>query len=141
MRDPTGQVYMRNRYYNPQTGQFTQMDPIGIAGGLNAYGFAAGDPVSFSDPYGLCAEHEAEQDNTRTMTAGEKERARCVINRYVDSELRAPLLAMVDEDRVLIGSSTAAAYVPWFSRTMVLNGPRFFAERYEVSLAEDIVHE
>ncbi|HEX6912216.1 MAG TPA: RHS repeat-associated core domain-containing protein [Longimicrobium sp.] len=35
---------------NPQTGQFTQMDPIGIAGGLNAYGFAAGDPVSFADP-------------------------------------------------------------------------------------------
>ena len=54
MRDPTGQVYMRNRYYNPQTGQFTQMDPIGIAGGLNAYGFAAGDPVSYADPYGLC---------------------------------------------------------------------------------------
>jgi RHS repeat-associated protein len=53
MRDPTGQIYMRNRYYNPQTGQFTQMDPIGIAGGLNAYGFAAGDPVSYSDPYGL----------------------------------------------------------------------------------------
>ena len=54
MRDPTGQIYMRNRYYNPQTGQFTQMDPIGIAGGLNAYGFAAGDPVTYSDPYGLC---------------------------------------------------------------------------------------
>jgi RHS repeat-associated protein len=53
-RDPPGQIYMRNRYYNPQTGQFTQMDPIGIAGGLNAYGFAAGDPVSYSDPYGLC---------------------------------------------------------------------------------------
>ncbi len=54
MRDPTGQIYMRNRYYNPQTGQFTQMDPIGLAGGLNAYGFAAGDPVTYSDPYGLC---------------------------------------------------------------------------------------
>jgi RHS repeat-associated protein len=53
MRDPTGQIYMRNRYYNPQTGQFTQMDPIGIAGGLNAYGFAEGDPVTYSDPYGL----------------------------------------------------------------------------------------
>jgi RHS repeat-associated protein len=54
MRDPTGQIYMRNRYYNPQTGQFRQMDPIGIAGGLNAYGFADGDPVSFADPFGLC---------------------------------------------------------------------------------------
>ena len=34
--------------------QFTQEDPIGLAGGLNAYGFAAGDPVSYSDPFGLC---------------------------------------------------------------------------------------
>jgi RHS repeat-associated protein len=54
MRDATGQMYMRNRYYDPQTGQFTQPDPIGLAGGLNSYGFAAGDPVSYSDPYGLC---------------------------------------------------------------------------------------
>jgi RHS repeat-associated protein len=54
MRDASGQQYMRNRYYNPQTGQFTQPDPIGLAGGLNSYGFAAGDPVSYADPYGLC---------------------------------------------------------------------------------------
>ncbi|MCA1792265.1 MAG: RHS repeat-associated core domain-containing protein, partial [Thioalkalivibrio sp.] len=54
MRDASGQMYMRNRYYNPQTGQFTQPDPIGLAGGMNAYGFAAGDPVSYSDPFGLC---------------------------------------------------------------------------------------
>jgi RHS repeat-associated protein len=52
--DPSGLKYMRNRYYNPETGQFTQQDPIGLAGGLNLYGFAAGDPVNFSDPFGLC---------------------------------------------------------------------------------------
>ncbi|HEX6037620.1 RHS repeat-associated core domain-containing protein [Longimicrobium sp.] len=56
MRDASGQMYMRNRYYDPATGQFTQTDPIGLAGGLNAYGFAAGDPVSYSDPYGLRAD-------------------------------------------------------------------------------------
>lgn len=27
---------------------------MGLAGGLNLYGFAAGDPVTFSDPFGLC---------------------------------------------------------------------------------------
>jgi RHS repeat-associated protein len=53
MRDASGLMYMRNRYYNPASGQFTQPDPIGLAGGLNTYGFAAGDPVGFSDPYGL----------------------------------------------------------------------------------------
>jgi murein DD-endopeptidase MepM/ murein hydrolase activator NlpD len=36
--------------------RFTQLDPIGLAGGLNLYGFADGDPVNFSDPFGLCPE-------------------------------------------------------------------------------------
>lgn len=27
---------------------------MGLAGGLNAYGFSNGDPVNFSDPFGLC---------------------------------------------------------------------------------------
>lgn len=45
---------MRNRYYDPSSVRFTQVDPIGLAGGLNAYGFANGDPVNFSDPFGLC---------------------------------------------------------------------------------------
>jgi len=51
--DGSGLLYMRNRYYDPQTGQFTQEDPIGLAGGLNLYGFANGDPINFSDPFGL----------------------------------------------------------------------------------------
>lgn len=28
--------------------------PLGSRGGLNLYGFADGDPVNFSDPFGLC---------------------------------------------------------------------------------------
>ncbi len=54
-RDGAGGLdYRRNRYYDARTGRFTQEDPIGLAGGLNLYGFAAGDPVNFSDPFGLC---------------------------------------------------------------------------------------
>jgi RHS repeat-associated protein len=52
--DASGLMYRRNRYYDPKTGRFTQEDPIGLAGGLNTYGFADGDPVSYTDPYGLC---------------------------------------------------------------------------------------
>ena len=51
--DRAGLAYKRNRYYDPSTGRFTQVDPIGIAGGTNVYGFANGDPVNFSDPFGL----------------------------------------------------------------------------------------
>jgi RHS repeat-associated protein len=53
-QDGTGQLYRRNRYYDPASGRFTQEDPLGLAGGLNLYGFAGGDPVNFSDPFGLC---------------------------------------------------------------------------------------
>ena len=55
---------MRNRLYDPLTGRFTQEDPIGLAGGLNVYGFAAGDPINFGDPFGLdpCMQHNFETD-------------------------------------------------------------------------------
>ena len=52
-RDPIGTHYRRNRYYDPKSGRFTQEDPIGLAGGLNLYGYASGDPINFSDPFGL----------------------------------------------------------------------------------------
>jgi RHS repeat-associated protein len=54
-RDFSGLMYRRNRYLDPASGQFTQPDPIGLAGGLNVYGYADGDPVSYNDPYGLAA--------------------------------------------------------------------------------------
>jgi len=48
----TGTLYRRARVYDPVTGRFTQEDPAGLAGGLNTYGFAGGDPVNFIDPFG-----------------------------------------------------------------------------------------
>lgn len=51
-QDGSGYVYQRNRYLDPSTGTFTQPDPIGLAGGLNVYGFAQGDPINYSDPLG-----------------------------------------------------------------------------------------
>ncbi len=52
-KSASGLTYRRNRYYDSQSGRFTQVDPMGIAGGLNVYGFTAGDPVNFTDPFGL----------------------------------------------------------------------------------------
>jgi RHS repeat-associated protein len=60
--DASGLLYRRNRYYDPSSGRFTQPDPIGLAGGLNVYGFANGDPVSYSDPFGLCPEEMRDED-------------------------------------------------------------------------------
>jgi RHS repeat-associated protein len=54
-RDRSGLEYRRNRQYDPVTGRFTQEDPIGLAGGMNTYGFAGSDPINANDPFGLTA--------------------------------------------------------------------------------------
>ena len=59
-REGNGLSFRRNRYLDPANGRFTQPDPIGLAGGLNSYGFAGGDPVNFADPFGLCPEGQVE---------------------------------------------------------------------------------
>jgi RHS repeat-associated protein len=64
-RDPSGLLYRRNRYLDASTGRFTQPDPIGLGGGLNSYGYASGDAVNFSDPFGLCEESSQSSDSTK----------------------------------------------------------------------------
>ncbi|MCE2030449.1 RHS repeat-associated core domain-containing protein [Sessilibacter corallicola] len=53
----TGLHYNRHRYYNPNTGQFTQQDPIGLLGGLNNYQYAP-NPVGWVDPFGQSCKEE-----------------------------------------------------------------------------------
>jgi uncharacterized protein RhaS with RHS repeats len=45
---------LRSRRFWRRVGPSTQRDPIGLAGGVNQYGYAGGDPVNYSDPFGLC---------------------------------------------------------------------------------------
>ncbi|MFZ6682093.1 RHS repeat-associated core domain-containing protein [Undibacterium sp. Tian12W] len=52
--DGTGLYYYRARYYSPTTHRFISEDPIGLAGGINGYGYVGGNPISFTDPSGLC---------------------------------------------------------------------------------------
>ena len=40
------------RYYEPETGRYISPDPIGLAGGLNVYGYAEQNPLSLVDPTG-----------------------------------------------------------------------------------------
>lgn len=48
--EPT--LYNGRRTYAPQLGAYTQMDPIGLGGGLNRRGYVEGNPFSSTDPTG-----------------------------------------------------------------------------------------
>ena len=49
----TGLYYNYHRHYEPDTGTYTQPDPIGLSGGINAYAYVNGNPVNLVDPLGL----------------------------------------------------------------------------------------
>jgi len=41
------------RDYNSALGQYVESDPVGLAGGINTYAYAHGNPLSYVDPHGL----------------------------------------------------------------------------------------
>jgi hypothetical protein len=98
-------------------GQFTQPDPIGLAGGLNAYGFAGGDPISFRDPFGLCPEKPWECPDIKA------EEPHVAAN---DKGLEAPLV-----DPVAIGTGGFAGAVRgWLARRAAQKGAEVTVAHY-----------
>ena len=42
-----------NSWYEPQTGRYTQSDPIGLSGGVNLFAYVLDNPETLIDPLGL----------------------------------------------------------------------------------------
>lgn len=49
----TNHHYNHHRDYESTSGRYVQSDPIGIAGGINTYGYGMFSPLVHVDPYGL----------------------------------------------------------------------------------------
>jgi RHS repeat-associated protein len=49
----TNTHYNYFRDYDPQSGRYSQSDPIGLAGGPNTYTYVGAAPTMYADPYGL----------------------------------------------------------------------------------------
>jgi RHS repeat-associated protein len=48
-----GTNYNYYRDYDPTIGRYVESDPIGLAGGMDTYGYGLQDPISHVDPLGL----------------------------------------------------------------------------------------
>lgn len=55
--------FFRNRFYDQETGRWTQEDPLGMAAGTNLYQYVGNNPGTLIDPFGLCPEPE-DKDGT-----------------------------------------------------------------------------
>ncbi len=60
-----GFVRLGARLYDPGLGRFVSRDPLREAGGLNLYGYAAGNPLRLKDPSGLSPEEVNDNPATK----------------------------------------------------------------------------
>jgi len=137
MRDNSGQMYMRNRYYDPASGRFTQEDPIGLAGGMNAYGFAGGDPVSDDDPFGLCPRYDAKRDRCPgRLKSAEYYRIEAMARAYMSAELGGRILRMLERGNIHRVQHTAwdREAEPWGHGVNVAD--KFFEDKDGVNEAD-----
>jgi RHS repeat-associated protein len=49
----SGVFYNYFRDYDPATGRYIESDPLGLGAGINTYAYAAGNPLTYFDPFGL----------------------------------------------------------------------------------------
>jgi RHS repeat-associated protein len=58
----TNLYFLRNRYYDPNSGRFVSEDPIQFWGGANFYSYTRDNPVTYLDPFGLQEKKKKEKD-------------------------------------------------------------------------------
>jgi hypothetical protein len=101
-------AHNNRRTYDPVTGRYLESDPIGLRGGsYSTYNYVGADPVTFSDPFGLCAAgtHPATPDEIAKILseAGKIQKqglshAQIQCNQFVDRAINAAFPGALSQD-------------------------------------------
>lgn len=83
-------------------GRSTQPDPIGLAGGLNLYGYANGDPINYHDPFGLCPEDQRDGDGKCPggLSVSQWERVEYAANNRMTEEARDKVMELLRRGKI-----------------------------------------
>lgn len=65
-----GLMYYRSRYYDPELGRFTRLDPTGMADGVNQYSYVKNSPLRYVDPFGTSSRSPQALYSARPETYG-----------------------------------------------------------------------
>jgi RHS repeat-associated protein len=105
--------YMRNRWYEPKSGRFLSEDPTGLAGGINPYIFAAGDPVNGADPTGLASSNTHCLMVSQYVHCGGGEQAENSDNAVDFIAMMDSYMGMVDALNMMNAASSSAPFQTW----------------------------
>lgn len=111
----SGLHYNRYRYYDPLSGDFISLDPIGLVGGVNPFQYAP-NPLMWIDPCGL---------------------ARCRLSPEDKKKLGAPPLGMENPHYHHIVRENAPKNWSQESRQHILDSQKIL-EKYNIGLNDDI---
>lgn len=134
--DPeTGLHYNLFRYYDPDAGRFIHQDPIGLAGGENAYRFAV-NPVNWIDPFGLTAKCGSDVEKGLGSVPGRvksrinlsSEGMEHVIARHLSGKPNASQFSLSETELRSVLSSRAAVNSPIVRSLESADGVRYVRE-------------
>jgi len=77
-----GLVYLRARWYQPSAGRFVQVDPSPLE--PNLYLYADANPVTFTDPTGMCTYRPGDPPGTCRVEPGDRNLFRIALAHRID---------------------------------------------------------